>query len=232
MISEKIEDTLNGGYAGLYGEIVTEDIYRLRQLNFIPDVIFDLGCNIGIFTRYARSLFPDSWIIAVEPNEENCEVFLKFTHDRKNRTVLINKAIGNGDLWHSLGARNGTGEVYLSESLGYPKDELSKVNLSIVKSDIPTIMLDELIKTTAVKENEKFIIKCDIEGNEIAIFEHEPSMDALKKADFIAIEIHDYALNGSTWQQSKDHTDKALKELEVTHDCIRDGVNFWATKKY
>ena len=66
----KLEESLNGGYKGLYGEVVDRDEYHLRDLadvvsindpkfihdpghprgfNFIPDVVIDLGANVGVF---------------------------------------------------------------------------------------------------------------------------------------------------------------------------------------
>ena len=75
----ELENTLNGGYNGLYGEVVTEDCYRLKTLGFVPDVIFDLGANIGVFTRYARDMFNNAKIISVEPNLDNFENLKTFS---------------------------------------------------------------------------------------------------------------------------------------------------------
>src|ERR1044072_3477914 len=125
MIVDRLEDTLNGGYKGLYGEVVEADCYRLRQLKFIPDIIFDVGANIGVFARFARELFPGALIVSVEPNFENRVHYTKFTKPH-SRTVILNKALGMGPIYHGLTARNGSGETYLSAGLGYPKELMEK----------------------------------------------------------------------------------------------------------
>lgn len=246
---DKLEDALNGCYNGLYGEVVDKDIYHLRDVedivsvndplyihekghkkrfNFIPDIFFDLGANVGVFTRYAHSLYPKALIISVEPNEDNAAVFKRFT-PKSNNIIFLNKAIGNGVMWHHKNAVNGSGESYVSEGLGYPKDQMAK-NKNVELSSVETIMLDELINTY-YRNGMRSILKLDIEGGENAIWEHKPSMDALKKIDYITGEIHFYALHGGTWQSVQDNTREALKSLEETHDCELDNVNFWATKK-
>ena len=38
-IVDHLNQTLNGGYNGLYGEVVTEDCYHLKTLDFVPEMI-------------------------------------------------------------------------------------------------------------------------------------------------------------------------------------------------
>jgi FkbM family methyltransferase len=223
---DKLEDSLNGGYLGLYGEVVTSDCYRLKSLSFIPDVIFDLGANVGVFTRYARELFPNALIVAVEPHKENAEVFEKFTPPEN--IVLIKKAIGKGAIWHATTAANGSGECYFSEGLGYPQHEV--VQSGLEKLDIETMMPDELINKY-LHDHNKSVLKLDIEGAENIIWDHDLSMEAIKKIDYICGEIHFYAINGKEWDDVQIKTRAALKSLEDTHLCELDNVNFWAVKK-
>lgn len=224
---DKIEDSLNGGYGGLYGEVVTEDTYRLKELKFVPDVIIDLGGNVGCFSRFARTLFPDARIVTVEPNPDNCEVFKKFTED--NNLTLLEAAVGIGQIWRCEGAVNGAHEVYLSSGLGYPFNVGEKME-TILEVEVPTIMPDEIVNKY-VKEGEKFIVKVDVEGNENIIFTHEPSMEALRKADYVTMEIHWNALNGSLLAEVKNKTLAALKSFDKTHDCELKHIMFYATKK-
>lgn len=228
----RIEDTLNGGYKGLYGEVVTSDCYRLKTLPFTPEIIFDLGANIGIFARYARSLFPDALIICVEPHPENRERFKEFTKD--DRIILIEKAIGRGKMWHNLGARNGSGESYVSSGLGYNHEMMSSAvrnQQGIEASTIASVMPDDII-WQYWKPGMKAVFKCDIEGGENSIFTDKPSMDMIKQLDYIAMEVHFYALTGGRpWDEVQEKTRAALKELEETHVCQLDNVHFWAIKK-
>lgn len=222
-----IEETLRGGYLGLYGEVVTNDIYKLKEINFSPSVIIDIGANIGVFSRYARSLFPEAKIIAIEPNKENCNLFKYFTKDKS--IILIEKAIGNGSVWHGLTAKNGSGETYLSAGIGYKEINMD-LDSSLEKSDVKTITLTEIVNAY-IKDGEPFILKIDCEGNEHTILFDETEMQTLRKATYICAEIHFYAHTGREWQEVQDRTHEALRSLETTHYCELDNVNFWATKK-
>src|SRR5271154_1216058 len=93
-IVERIEDTLNGGYGGLYGEVVTHDCYRLKKLPFIPEIIYDMGSNVGCFSLFAKSLFPNAKIIAVEPDDENYSHYLRFVATKYKDVLIIHRAIG------------------------------------------------------------------------------------------------------------------------------------------
>lgn len=246
---QDINDTLNGGYAGLYGEVVDKDIYHLRnvedivsvndplfvhekghpsRINFVPDVIFDFGANIGVFTRYARTLFPNALIISIEPDDSNCEAFMKFTKDFSN-IVFIKKAIGQGKIWRSKNAVNGSGENYLSVGLGYPEKELvedGRMELSKVESVMP----DEIINTY-LKDGMRSILKLDIEGAENIIWSHKPSMDALSKIDYITGEIHFFGINAKEWSEVQVKTNEAFEKIGLTHNLEIDNVHIYATKK-
>ena len=171
---EKLEDFY--WYQGLHGEVVTDDCYKLKTVNFIPDIIFDLGANCGIFSRYARELFPDTQIIAVEPSHENCELFRHFT-DMTNIT-LLEKAIGTGKVTQ----RDCTDGVYSYMSDGKGSRERLDV-------DTETITLYELLEQP-VREGKKVLLKMDIEGGEYYMFDRSEEWDLLRHLDYIAIELH------------------------------------------
>lgn len=228
MIVEKLTDTLKGGYAGLYAEVVTEDTYKLKSLGFIPDLIFDVGSNVGIFTRYARSLFPNALIVSLEPNEENFAHLKKFTKD--DNTIFIHKALGKGPIYHATTAANGSGEVYMSTGLGYPENEIHTAT-NLEKSFVESIMIDELINTY-LKPGMKVLLKLDCEGAENCIWQHKSSMKALRQIDYICAELHFYAMHGGTvYDEMKEVTHKALKSFEDTHDCELNHVHFFAKKR-
>jgi FkbM family methyltransferase len=225
-IVNTLNETLNGNYPSLFGEVVTSDIYRLRTLDFVPDVVIDLGANVGAFTRFARELFPNALIVSVEPDKENFHHLVKFTPPEN--IIFINKAIGLGKVWRGVTAANGSGATYLSSGLGYPEKEMGGATME--PSELETIMPDELIKAY-VKNGQKILIKIDIEGNEHTIFTHQPSMEAIKKAEYICMEVHFYALNGGLTDDVNEGTMRALKHFEATHNIELDNVNFYARKK-
>jgi len=225
-----LEESLgtNNEYNGLYGEVVDKDVYKVRDvadivscndpkyvhekghsgINFVPDVVIDLGANVGVFSRYARSLWPDALIIAVEPNPANIEVFKAYTDDE--RIILIQAAIGNGDIFHAQGD-NGTKQVYLSEGLGYTDKFL---NEALKRVSIKGVMLTDLKKYI----HGKVMMKLDIEGNETVIFNDPVSVEIMKTFDYIAIELHYYAQDGDRVMEVKNKTDRILNSFVNTHE--------------
>lgn len=224
MIPEKLEDALNGGYRGLYGEVVEQDCYRLKDLDFVPSVVWDLGANIGVFTRYAQSLFPKTTFIhAVEPNKENCAVFRKFT-DMAN-CHLYEAAIGRDVVFRAKNAPNGAHEGYLSLS-----DQIDIADVDGLEiQDIPVWTLEDL---GFYWDLHRTVLKIDIEGNENTIWEHKPSMDILKKVDYIVVEIHPHVLHGEERAKAKENLQNAIKTLSETHDVEYEHIYLFAKKKW
>lgn len=233
---------------GLIGEVEDSDVYLMRRkenivsindpsyihvqgherpFTFEPDVIFDIGANVGVFTRYCRKLFPECRIVSVEPDDINAQTFLSYKYD--DRVKFIKAAIGTGNnVYRFLGAVNGSGECYLSEGLGYDKIVASADIHN--RPDIKSILLSDLVDEN-VKEGEKYIIKLDIEGAENFIFQHEPSIRALLNADYFTAELHYYANDSMQLEQVKQVTKEILKRFEETHKCWGDDIYFYAVKK-
>lgn len=234
MIVEVLEDTLNGGYGGLYGEVVTEDSYRMKLLKFVPDAILDIGANVGIFTRFARELFPNAIIIALEPDPENFSHLTIFTEHDEN-TFFMRAALGSGDVYKCAGAVNGAHETYLTDGPGNPTDRMI-VDPRMQRTEIGGVMLDQLMSNQLWAylfddEDSKTVLKLDCEGNETVIFNDPKSMEAFKKIDYICGEFHNQALSGDLSQGVRDVTMRAMEELKQTHDVEMNHIYFFATKK-
>ena len=215
---DRVEQTLNGGYAGLYGEVVEYDWYRLKELRFTPDVIFDLGANVGVFTRYARRLFPEALIVAVEPDEENYANLVKFTLV-DHKMVLIKSAIGNFGMYRVRGAINGAHEVYVNE----PNENSDAVTTS-------SVMIDELVNRY-LSPGMKSLMKMDIEGNELVVWDHAPSMSVLRRIDYFTGEIHWSMLTGEKARLAQEKSLSALYSLGDTHNVTMDASSFWISKQ-
>lgn len=237
---------MDGQFSGLYGEVVTYDVYHVntvpdivsindpnyvhwkghKGLDFTPDVVLDLGANVGIFSRYARSLWKDALIVAVEPNPWNQSVFEEFTHDDK--IILLKNAIGKGKMYYGKGA-NGAMEVYLSQGLGFNELAFQRLNEAgtTVDSSVTGIMLTDLKKYC----NGKVILKLDIEGNETVIFNDPASMELMKTFEYICIELHFFASDGAQLEGVREKTEQVLESLKETHNTRYDHIYFYATKK-
>lgn len=237
-------------YQGLYGEIVTEDIYRMRDtpdvvsvndssyvhwkghkrgFDFTPDIIFDLGANIGIFSRYCRELFPNCTVIAVEPDVNNIKEFKRLTNDK--RIILEEKAIGQGQVWKHHGALNGAHECYTSEgNLGYREDrEGEKVEVeSIMLGGIGGLTWNYLPQSSLPL---RYVLKLDIEGNETVLFDDAHSMQAIKLFDYIVMELHWNGQDAEDVPKVREKTLWALDELRKTHNVEYEHIYVYATKK-
>lgn len=243
-----LESSLNGNFNSLFGEVVTYDIYEVRTvadivsvndpnyvhwkghagINFVPDTVLDLGANVGIFTRYAHELWPNAQIISVEPNEGNHAVFEEHT-PKTPKIILLKNAIGSGQMYHCNRALNGAHEVYLSKGIGYNQLAFDSLKQSgdVVTSAVNPIMLTDLKKYI----KGKVVCKLDIEGNETVIFNDPASMEMMKTFDYIAIELHYFASDGSVLEAVKAKTAEALASLNKTHHTRYDHIYFYATKK-
>jgi FkbM family methyltransferase len=222
----KLEDTLNGGYGGLYGEVVANDCYRIQELTFIPDLILDVGANIGIFARFARRIFPKATIVCVEPDPANRRIFREFTKDPN--IFLLDVGLGSGQLYHPTTARNGSGEVYISAGLGYPKGQLEASGFE--KPCVQSMRLHEMAKEYC-GHGDRTMLKLDCEGAENSIWSHPMDMRALRTFDYIAGEIHFYSHTGEGLEEVRTKTLEALAELSETHTVELDNVHLWARKK-
>lgn len=224
-------------FAPLFEEIVQQDCYRLRSVPFQPDVIFDIGASVGVFTSYARFLFPKARIYAVEPDDRNYGLLLQHTEHLPNVTHW-KAALATGPVYRRQPPEirrpyfNGTAQYVNEGSLGFPEGTLAG-NETYESTSVPHFMLD-CIFGNRVAHDQKILCKIDIEGNETCIFNHAPSMVALRRVDYLAMEIH-YDLDGTgpVWEDGKPTIRQCLARLEKTHRCEWDGPHnlFFATRK-
>jgi FkbM family methyltransferase len=228
---EMTEDPGQQLYPGLYGEVVTEDCYGIKayaESHDPPDVIFDIGANVGIFTRFAREVFPEAFIVAVEPDETNMMRLEVWTP--AVRRIALFQAIGQGPVWKAEKAVNGAHETYLTVNPGYTEAFMDSAP-GLRRTPVESVMLSYLVGNY-VNSGERYLIKIDCEGNENAIFADPESMQALAGADYFAMEIHTTAAHGGeplaavrkliadTWER-----------LSETHDMVKEHAIWRGTRK-
>lgn len=219
----------------LFEEIVTQDCYRLKTIPFSPDVIFDIGANVGVFTSYARFLFPDAEIVSIEPDIRNWELFMQHTrHLPKIQPLHI--ALGTGPIWHLPVEEicapyfNGGSRFVTEGQVGFPSEY---VRANYLASWTRFASLDVLAKQFS-KLGQKTLCKIDIEGGEHCIFDHDQSMLALSRMDYIAMEFHFEAdSTGPVYEPDKPTIRQSLMKLADTHECELDPERhfFWATRR-
>lgn len=220
------------GVRGLYGEVVECDTYRLRHLPFHPDVVFDLGANVGLFARYVRSLFPLAHIVCVEPYPENFANLVKYTPAIYAPVTLLNAIIGRDPVYEYVNPPDGAHACYIStgDGLGY-REELMAIDHHLVRrTDMLVLRLDQLF-ASHWRPGQRAVLKIDIEGGESAIFAHPDSVQALCQADYVAIEFHGYGQRPELLAEVRDTAEAAFAQLAVTHDCWREHTMVFALRK-
>jgi len=230
------------GHSHLTAEIVTRNAYKVNSLIFPPDVIFDIGANIGVFTHYVHSKFPNAQIVAVEPHPANFAALQKYLPP--DRVTAINKGIGNGiltrypDLQSTDGNAISSGEGYHSDGFGYKTPSFGDHPFQ-KDTGIDSVLLDALY-AEHVEPGQRLAIKIDCEGAENLLFAHAPSVAILQKADFVAMELHHHW--GGNFEAdsgglaSDGHRDEAIASVAYkifagTHRADSEPPMFYAWRK-
>ena len=146
-----------------------------------PNIIFDIGANIGIESIRFRKLFPYAKIISIEANKENYEILKKNLNNDKNISTL-NIAIWNEKTKLKLKKSSLTN----SEIFSYEKLNSTKLNEGQEIVDADTIQNVSNNFSISVID----ILKIDVAGAEIFIF--DSSCDSwISKVKVIIIECPD-----------------------------------------
>jgi FkbM family methyltransferase len=220
--------------------IVKRDAYKIRSLILLPDVVFDIGANIGVFTHCAHAMFPKATIVSVEPHPANFAALRE--HAPEDRTVLVNRAIGVGQMRRYPDTNRGgdqisSGEGYFSSAFGYRPPDLG--DHPVEDASVESVLLDDLY-AQYVKPGQRFAVKIDCEGAENLLFAHPPSVEVLQRADFVTMELHPYWMMGleaghgdpaKALANDKAIADCAYVLLGATHRCDSEPPMFYAWRK-
>ncbi len=153
-------------------EIFIDKVYDLSLVPFIPDMILDLGANIGLFTVLAAKQWPGATFICVEPHPKTFS-FLSSNLEANNvKATKLQCAVSDSTEIKSLGNE---GAVF--------QEVRDFDNTS--ENQILTIPLDSLIPK---KTDTKLLVKMDIEGAEDDTLKGK--LVRLPENCFIFIELH------------------------------------------
>lgn len=157
-----------------YYEIFDSEIYNFNSETANP-LIIDCGANIGLSILYLKRLYPDSRIIAFEPD---LNIFQTLEENIKNfnfsNIELIRKAV-----WKSEGFLEFTSE-------GSDAGRLSEKEESDLKTyQVPTVRLGDYLKQPVD------FLKIDIEGAETEVLTDIQS--ELVNVKNIFVEYHSFA---------------------------------------
>lgn len=172
--------------------LVFNEIFADRQYNQVLSIIkenkihcsrlMDAGANIGCFTIFMKSLFPDVEILAIEPNSD--------TFNRMVKNVKLNELKGidmlNAGLWSS--------NTFLDPDRSFRDGEdwsfALKESGQNAENGIQSFTVQHLLEKQGWKD--VAILKIDIEGAERELFRNQGTVKPwLNKIGLLVIEIHD-----------------------------------------
>nr|WP_314897191.1 FkbM family methyltransferase [uncultured Flavobacterium sp.] len=170
-----------------FHQIFTFKEYDIN-LGFIPRFIIDAGANIGLASIFFANKFPETKIIAIEPENSNFEMLEKNTKDYEN--VLLNK--------RALSNESNLSFDVVDKGFGNWGFVTEIHDLNIIHKVVDTvrsITIDEIL----IENNLEYLdlLKIDIEGGEKKLFESNYE-NWLPKTKCIIIELHDGITKGSS----------------------------------
>jgi FkbM family methyltransferase len=154
------------------------------QLSRVPRAIVDAGANVGLTSIFYANRYPETRIVAIEPEASNYEMLRKNVASYSNITPIqaalwrehkhlrISDAGLGKHAFQIQEARESGGETSGSSVQGVTLDEL------MAGLDIPYVDL----------------LKVDIEGAEKEVFENSAAW--IERVGVVAVELHDHIREG------------------------------------
>ena len=134
-------------HLAIFEELFLSCTYNLKLVTFVPDLVLDIGAHIGLFSLLASSEWPNSQIVAVEPDPENAMWARSNIAVNCLRVATLEAAASDKSGWMKFNSGDGMGN--LSET----GDQTVRV-----------VNLPALIKAIPSKAT---LLKMDIEGEEL-----------------------------------------------------------------
>lgn len=149
-------------------EIFVNDEYGI-SIKGEPEVIFDLGSNIGLSAIYFKLKYPQAKIYAFEPDPNTYKKLIKNTKQFKD-IFCYNIAVSD---------KNGKTEFYSCSGQSMSSSLVNRDNIeSCSKIYVETRDLDTLINEFKIKEID--LLKFDIEGAEFNVFNNFQNLNIIK----------------------------------------------------
>lgn len=172
------------------------------------DNILDLGANIGLFSLLYSNKYPDKKYLAVEPERENYIIL------KNNLRKIENMNTERLAVWYRFAWLNIKDN---GNNWGFTVEEINENERN--DECIKGVDIDSLCQKYNLKGN--LLVKMDIEGSEIPIFQHLDNQKWLNRTYALIIEIHDK-------KGGKDYINicEAMKERGYSKTCKGENVVF------
>jgi FkbM family methyltransferase len=152
-----------------YQEIFENEIYRFQSAKSQP-LIIDCGSNIGLSVLYFKKLYPNSTIIAFEPDAENFHLLQQNLEKNAIRDVQLHRAA----IWIKDG----------SISFESNHSEASHISEKGSANTVPSLSLNNFLQKNDIVD----FLKIDIEGAEWQVI--KDCTQNLRKVKNLFLEYH------------------------------------------
>lgn len=171
ILGKPLELVDSASFIWMYREIFEQEIYRFRAKTDSPYVI-DCGANIGLSVLYFKQLYPDSRIVAFEPDDTIFEVLQGNIERFGYQDIELHcRAVWNCETTLNFAGDNADG------------GRLARAGDSHNKK-VKTVRLHEVI------DRRVDFLKIDIEGAEQEVL--QDCADRLSNVDNIFVEYHSF----------------------------------------
>jgi len=151
------------------------------KLNYDPKVIVDCGANIGLASIYFKSRFPDSKIVAIEPEKNNFDL-MKKNLDAYENVICENIGVWNKEAFVGVKSADST-------DWGFSFQEVDEGTAGSVKA----LSIRDIMEKHSIEKID--ILKIDIEGAEKEVFSSDYSY-WMDRTQMIIVELHDRSVEG------------------------------------
>jgi FkbM family methyltransferase len=156
-----------------FKEIFVEEYYRFETDSNEP-VIFDCGANVGASCAFFKHIYPQSRILAFEPNPKITSYLLRNIKNNSLENIeVIEKAVWTTNNGIELGLEDADG---------------SSIHLEKNKTKVKSVRLKDYLE----KEEVVDMLKMDIEGAEIEVL--TDCRESLSNVKNIFVEFHSYMI--------------------------------------
>lgn len=157
----------------------------LNQFNAYVDespIVMDIGANIGYFALIAADQLDGAKIYAFEPGPDNLEQLHRNIelNGYENEIIVFNKAVGS---------ETGTADLEISGASNH-HSVVDSPTVDSIKIDVTTV--DTFISQQDVDDNVPVIIRMDVEGYEMNVFQGMADLFSSSRPIYLFAEIHAY----------------------------------------
>lgn len=184
--------------------LLTEDYFFKTEIK--NPVIFDCGANIGISVLYFKMLYPESTIVAFEPNPNLYALLDKNVKDNHLKNIELHKEAVSGE----------AGEIsfFINENLGSFLSSKFQHRGGDKEIHVPAVLLSKILE----KYPRIDLLKMDIEGSEFEVMHELQQKQLFVRIPLIIVEYHYF--------KDKDHG-----KLETFIQLFTDNKYSYSTDK-